>query len=1414
MRAIHHDSKNSNSNNTKSRVAENASSSRRKNANDASNTVSSINKSNKRRGVNPLSPPTTLEVCGVRVHFPFRPYKCQEQYMETVMNALLKSENALLESPTGTGKTLCLLCACLAWQRHQASTTQQKQQSLLPDASSTQENNHIAPNSNNNINNNNTNNTRRPVVVYASRTHSQLSQVVRELRNTRYRPIHAVLGSREQMCIHPKVVVGNNNNSKKNAKQGDTANNNSSTGGGARTMNASEINHHCNKLGKDRLCRFRNNLDGFVAPSSCESTTSQQRLQPVLDMEELVTMGKAHSVCPFYYTRAQVEQAELVLVPYNYLFDKDARELTLSNNIAWNNAIVIFDEAHNLESFASESASFDLSNTDVAGCVAEVTKAMNYIQSMPPDTGTTTANLKLDNLIRLKTIFLSLEHYMCNLGPQHAYNGEFMMEIFQQGCGINHSNHEIFIDQVRKVNDLIMDLRGATARGAAPKLEHFVSCVKRVFAYALESRCLAKAACYRVHISPKTTATAASLTTITTNRGFAAQPQPAGRTISYWCFAPSLAMEELANLNVRSILVTSGTLSPLPSYSMELGLPFPHQLENPHIISPRQIHVRVIGKGVSGKLLNSSYERRKEKDYATELGNTLVSIAKVTPAGMLIFFPSYSVMESCMEEWGGPASTRSNFAGSGATKPHAFFAQRKKPANNGGGSTPFAFPFAPAHFASDPAARSTPWKRLLATKSIVVEPKSAADLSNALGEFKKFLAMPKSPGCILMGVCRGKISEGIDFADEQSRAVIITGLPFPPSFDAKVKMKREFLDNSRANRAIKASGDGGFGPQSSSTQNNKSDRLSGHEWYIQQAHRAVNQAIGRVIRNQKDYGAVLLLDSRFDQAQNHAGLSKWLRPHLQNDEGFGTAVRGLVDFYKTAEQFTKTREVEDQRELQRSRPILEYDDDLLGNAPEPPSSKVAVVRRANEDTTKSADGAAAYVAPEDVVARIDVNDLLEAKVNDTSLLSIPESLPKSNDVIFGCKPVEPIDNRSKALAVQFMDRIKENLSNTDQSTIRKAIVAMKASGDKGDHESYLKSASAIIKLVHSCEPFDSVISNDSTRMLFLFFGLLPVEFRKKVEILSFKLAFDGSSLGRLVKRNWGSEFDAILSAIGPLLRTLWCRSTDVPMPVEIYLRESQTILQRLPLTDSSSLGKDMLAAFLKLIPEAFRIPTRTWIAEKNASYNIRKIKEADKIKVRESQNVYLTGGGKRDGAITSNSANTSIAKRKLDEPFAAPRSKPAINPYASKKSSVGRSIPTSGQIEQRLLHVQNQQPCSDTAYVQKFRSDSFANNTKSNPAQKIVQKLKSNASSDMTCPICSDLCKEPFVADCGHVACLSCWLDWLHRSQTCMTCRVRTTKDSLARVLYETTPGSGAPPTLSQLCANRNNDSDDELEIG
>lgn len=54
---------------------------------------------------------------GVHVDFPYPAYECQQVYMEKVIQAVQLSQHALLESPTGTGKTLCLLCAVLAWRQ-------------------------------------------------------------------------------------------------------------------------------------------------------------------------------------------------------------------------------------------------------------------------------------------------------------------------------------------------------------------------------------------------------------------------------------------------------------------------------------------------------------------------------------------------------------------------------------------------------------------------------------------------------------------------------------------------------------------------------------------------------------------------------------------------------------------------------------------------------------------------------------------------------------------------------------------------------------------------------------------------------------------------------------------------------------------------------------------------------------------------------------------------------------------------------------------------------------------------------------------------------------------------------------------------------------------------------------------------
>ena len=48
-----------------------------------------------------------------------------------------------------------------------------------------------------------------------------------------------------------------------------------------------------------------------------------------------------------------------------------------------------------------------------------------------------------------------------------------------------------------------------------------------------------------------------------------------------------------------------------------------------------------------------------------------------------------------------------------------------------------------------------------------------------------------------MGVCRGRLSEGLDFKDRKARCVMIVGIPYPSLYEPAIILKRFFLDEKR-----------------------------------------------------------------------------------------------------------------------------------------------------------------------------------------------------------------------------------------------------------------------------------------------------------------------------------------------------------------------------------------------------------------------------------------------------------------------------------------------------------------------------------------------------------------------------------------------------------------------------------------
>lgn len=45
-----------------------------------------------------------------------------------------------------------------------------------------------------------------------------------------------------------------------------------------------------------------------------------------------------------------------------------------------------------------------------------------------------------------------------------------------------------------------------------------------------------------------------------------------GKTLSYWCFSPGHSMLDLTAHGVKCVILTSGTLSPLESFSSEMQM--------------------------------------------------------------------------------------------------------------------------------------------------------------------------------------------------------------------------------------------------------------------------------------------------------------------------------------------------------------------------------------------------------------------------------------------------------------------------------------------------------------------------------------------------------------------------------------------------------------------------------------------------------------------------------------------------------------------------------------------------------------------------------------------------------------------------------------------------------------------------
>ncbi|KAJ1656356.1 Regulator of telomere elongation helicase 1 [Dispira simplex] len=807
----------------------------------------------------------TLAIRGVTVQFPVEPYPCQLVLMEKIIASLQGKHNALLESPTGTGKTLCLLCASLAWIESYNTRTkvatyllEQKLNQPPPTTALTVDgftdlaaqlwillnrlDYAVTGLNRTSLNLHELAKASPTRLLYTSRTHSQLSQVIRELGRTNYKVPYTVLGSRQQMCVHPEV-----------------------TSATSRTVR----NHLCRVKVKTRTCTFFTALE--------QPGMQEELINQTLDMEDLVKLGTRRRVCPYYLSRSRQAEASVLLLPYNYILHPHLRK---SQQLDLKNAVVVFDEAHNLEGQCNDVCSFDLPLRTLQKTIQDL---RSYL--LQTDTGITSSSTDLDDIQWLLSPLIVLQEQVeqdlgcLTEGQENIRPGTYLLDLLARG-GLNSSNQSHYLHTMERVVETITTAASNPSvsgkqiliHGEGEALQSLLTSFKIVFSMVHQLEGTDTTAfgqqvqrSLKVCLSRFPSSTTICPPPDKPGSGATLQGQ-----LSFWCLHSSFVMTNLVRDGTRSILLASGTLSPFEFLTAELGLEFKVRLANSHVVNPEQLSIMILPQGPSGHALTSSFQARDDSRAKMDLGNAIANFSRIVPGGILVFFPSYASMLDNLQLWQN--------------------------------STDFSTVAIPSSTAiTTTHSIRTIWQRIQASKDIFTEPKDSTQIQPLIRKFYAIVDNPQSKGAVLFAVCRGKVAEGIDFSDRRCRAVIITGLPYPSIKNPKVVMKQALLDENVSRMDI-ATSTSGERPTALNRSGNPTDTTwSGRMWYRLQAIRAVNQAIGRVIRHRNDHGAIILCDERFTSSSIREGLSPWLQPHVRVYQQFGQGIAYVTSFFRRME---------------------------------------------------------------------------------------------------------------------------------------------------------------------------------------------------------------------------------------------------------------------------------------------------------------------------------------------------------------------------------------------------------------------------------------------------------------------------------------------------------------------------------
>ncbi|OAG30970.1 chromosome transmission fidelity protein 1 [Nematocida displodere] len=243
-----------------------------------------------------------------------RLYPGQQAFVRDGIEIVKQGGVGVLESPTGTGKTISSLLVAMDYVKDGAALPEgisAANASLLREMYSTS----------------------AKYVIYACRTHEQLDQVVQELdmlnRVTGSQVRGVVLGSRRVTCINPRVCHSEN------------------------------INNLCRVTVKGNRCSFYSNLGNI----------SEKTEKLTISIEDSVKEGRAGGFCPYFFLKKQVHRSNIIILPYSLILQEG---FFRDYNIPVESSVLIVDEGHNLYDAVIDEYSISLEISDLESTLSQI----------------------------------------------------------------------------------------------------------------------------------------------------------------------------------------------------------------------------------------------------------------------------------------------------------------------------------------------------------------------------------------------------------------------------------------------------------------------------------------------------------------------------------------------------------------------------------------------------------------------------------------------------------------------------------------------------------------------------------------------------------------------------------------------------------------------------------------------------------------------------------------------------------------------------------------------------------------------------------------------------------------------------------------------------------------------------------